>query len=242
MIFHFPQRRINPTLDLKINNISISKTSEFNFLGLLIHETLTWQPHINKISIKLSKLIGIFKKLHKHLPTNTLLLMYNSLFLPHVNYSILAWGYSCDRITKLQKSVVRLICHAKYNSHTDLLFKTLKLLKTQDLLKLKALKFYFRYSQNQLPEYFSDIYSLTPITHPYQTRNRHVPPLPIPKRNRARNCIRYFIPSLLKRTPPCITDKLYTHSMSSFSKYTKLHFISQYSETCTIANCYICSN
>ena len=89
MIFHFPQRKVNLNLDVKLNNIPILKTSEFDFLGLRIHETLNWQPHLSKIGIKLSKIIGIFKRLHKHLPTNTLLHMYNSLFLPHIIYSLL---------------------------------------------------------------------------------------------------------------------------------------------------------
>ena len=242
MIFHFPQRKIDLTLDLKIDNIPISKTSEFNFLGLVIHDNLNWRPHMNKIGNKLSKLIGIFKRLHKYLPTNTLLLMYNSLFLPHLNYSILAWGYSCDRIFKLQKSAIRLICHAKYNSHTDPLFKSLNILKVHDLLKLKALKFYFKYTQNQLPLYFNKFYDITPVTHSYHTRHKHLLQYPIPKRNRSANCIRYFIPSLLKNTPPCIKDKLYTHCLSGFSKYAKSQMIRQYSEACIIINCYICSD
>ena len=241
MIFHFPQRKINLNLDLKINGTSISRTKEFDFLGLLINETLNWNSHMNKIGHKLSKTIGIFKRLHKLLPICTLLLMYNSLFLPHLNYSILAWGYSCDRIFKLQKSAVRLICHEKYNSHTDPLFKFLNVLKVQDLFKLKALKFYFRYTQNQLPDYFNNMYALTPVNHPYQTRNRHLPQLPLPKKHKTGHCIRYSIPSLLKRTPPCITDKLYTHSLHGFSNYIKSHMINQYSDTCTIVNCYICS-
>ena len=137
MIFHFPQRKINLNLDLKINGTSISRTKEFDFLGLLINETLNWNSHMNKIGHKLSKTIGIFKRLQKLLPICTLLLMYNYLFLQHLNYSILAWGYSCDRIFKLEKSAVRLICHEKYNSHTYPLFNFLNVLKVQDLFKLK---------------------------------------------------------------------------------------------------------
>ena len=242
MIFHFPQRKINEILDLKINDTSISKTSEFDFLGLRIHETLNWQPHMNKIGNKLSKLIGIFRKLNKYLPLNTLLLMYNSLFLPHLNYAILAWGFSCDRIFKLQKSIVRLICLTRYNAHTDPLFKTLNILKVEDLFKLKALKFYFLYLQNNLPAYFNDIFAQTPVNHPYQTRNKESMQLLVPKRNRTRKCIRFLIPSLLKNTPPCIKDKFHTHSLSGFSKYAKIHFISKYPETCTIPDCFVCND
>ena len=51
MIFHYPQKKLKPNEIpvLKINNISIKKTKEFNFLGLTISETLQWNAHINKI-------------------------------------------------------------------------------------------------------------------------------------------------------------------------------------------------
>ena len=241
MVFHFPQRRVIPTLDIKINNIAVSRTTEFNFLGLFVNETLNWNTHVNKIATKLSRLIGMFKRIHKFLPVKTLLLIYNSLFLPHLNYSILAWGYSWDRIFKLQKSAIRLICHERYNAHTDPLFKSLKLLKLQDIYKHKALKFYYRYSQNQIPEYFKNMFDFPTLTHPYETRNRHIPQLPISKLNKTSNCIRYHIPTLLKNTPPCILDKVHTHSMDGYSKYIKSYLINQYSEICTLENCYVCA-
>ena len=103
MIFHFSNRKVDINLNLQINNIPVEKTSEFNFLGLQIHETLSWTPHINMISNKLSRIVGILKRLRHYIPLTGLLLIYNSLFLPHLNYSILAWGHSCDRVFKLQK-------------------------------------------------------------------------------------------------------------------------------------------
>ena len=40
-----------------------------------------------------------------------------------------------------------------YNSHTEPLFKNLKLLKIEDMLKLQELKLYFKYNHKQLPSY-----------------------------------------------------------------------------------------
>ena len=61
MIFHFPQRKLNFDLHIKIDNVPIQRTEEFDFLGLRIHENLNWNPHMNKISNKLSKVMGFFK-------------------------------------------------------------------------------------------------------------------------------------------------------------------------------------
>ena len=141
MLFHFPQKKIDFILHLRIRNTEITKTTEFNFLGLLLHENLSWKAHMNKIGNELSRIIGIFKRIQTYLPPNTMLLMYNSMFLPHLNYCILAWGFTPDRIFKLQKKVVRLICKTRYNAHTDPLFKQLNLLTIQDISDIQRLKY-----------------------------------------------------------------------------------------------------
>ncbi len=55
------------------------------------------------------------------------------------------WGYHRDHIVKLQKKIVRIISLSKYNANTEPIFKTLKLLKVYDILKLHELKFYYKY-------------------------------------------------------------------------------------------------
>ena len=67
----------------------------------------------NKIANKISQSIGILSRLKHFLPMKAKLMIYNSLILPHFNYGILAWGYNCERIIKLQKKSVRIISLAK---------------------------------------------------------------------------------------------------------------------------------
>ncbi len=94
---------------------------------------------------------------------------------PHLNFGILAWGYQCDRITKLQKKVIRIICPAKYNVHTEPIFKELKLLKVEDILSLQELKFYYKFKNNKLPHYLKafPIHFNTNIHH-HETRAQHI--------------------------------------------------------------------
>ena len=242
MLFSFPQRKLNFDIDLQITGVRLERTTEFDFLGLIINEKLSWNAHLNKISNKIARIIGIIKRLHYFLPKCTLLLIYNSLFLPHANYSILAWGFACDRILKLQKSAIRLISSAQYNAHTDPLFKTLKILKVTDLFKLKSLKFFFRYSKNELPGYFDNMFTSIPSTHNYPTRYRDVPRYAIPRHASTEKCIRHSITKLIQNSPMTVTSKIHTHSYSGFSQYVKNFYISQYSETCSIPNCFACGN
>ena len=78
--------------DLEINNIIIDRVAQFNFLGLIISSDLKWHKHIDHISLKISKVIGIMYRIKSILQANILLTMYNALIMPHFNYCLLAWG------------------------------------------------------------------------------------------------------------------------------------------------------
>ncbi len=137
--------------------MKIDRVHEFNFLGLTMNENLNWKSHINKISNKVSKCIGILNKLKHFLPLKTKVPLYSSLILSHLNFAVLVWGYECERIIKLQKNTIRIISRSKYNPHTEPIFKTLKLLKVKDILTLQELKFYYKYKHNKLPHYFQNL-------------------------------------------------------------------------------------
>ena len=72
MLFH-KHNKIVPTLKLKINDSSLDQVSTFNFLGLHINSQLTWQTHIDEISKKISRVIGLLYKLQNILPQKILL-------------------------------------------------------------------------------------------------------------------------------------------------------------------------
>ena len=245
MIFHFPQRQRNtlPQLNIAINGNPIEQVSEFNFLGITIDETLSWKQHINKICNKISRSIGVIRRLNKTLPTSTLITLYNSLIMPHILYGILAWGHNLCRLQKLQKKAIRAICIAKYNAHTSPLFRSLNILNVHDMLHLSALKWYFKSQQNMLPGYFSNFpLSGQTLNHNYNTRNRNTTITARPNKTSCKNCLRYLIPEIVSITPLTILDKIHTHSYQGFSRYSKLTLLNEYEITCSIPNCYICNN
>ena len=53
-MFHTPQKVV-PRLILKMNNIELEPTTDFNFLGIIINKHLSWKSHINKISINIAR-------------------------------------------------------------------------------------------------------------------------------------------------------------------------------------------
>lgn len=242
MIFHFPQNNLRNVEipDISIKGIKIERVSSFNFLGLTLTDTLQWKDHINIISNKISKTIGILTRIKHYVNTDILKTIYNSLICSHINYSLLCWGHTPDRIIKLQKRAVRIVAKAKYNAHTEPLFKKLELLRITDIFKAKALTFYFKFKNNQLPKYFSDMFNPQPGTHTYNTRSSLEPQYKQPKKKLPEKCVRFYIPKLIADLPNILIDKVQTHCLHGFNTYVKKHLLRQYTNLCTINNCYIC--
>ena len=155
MIFHHYQQNINNIIPrLKMNSETIEKVSEFNFLGLTINEHLNWNFQIK--SLEPWVLCVIWRTFYRGTSSD---FIYNSLILPHLQYSILAWGFSMGRLDKLQKHTVRIFTPSKYYSHTDPLFRKLNLLKAKDFYELKVLKLFYKYKKNSLPFFLSNMFS-----------------------------------------------------------------------------------
>ena len=60
---------------------TIERVEHARFLGVYIDEKLQWNEHINQISAKVSKNIGILKKISHVLSTSVLLTCYNCIIL-----------------------------------------------------------------------------------------------------------------------------------------------------------------
>ena len=141
-------------LDLRINDKQIKRVDTFNFLGLTLNKRLNWNDHINSIASKISSTVGVLNKLKHFLPTSILKKIYSSLILPRLYYCNLIWVYKTKRISNIQRRAIRIICKQKYNSHTEPLFKSLKMLTVEDIHISKKLSFYYQFENNKVPSYF----------------------------------------------------------------------------------------
>ena len=240
MVFRMPQKKIIQP-NIQINGSNIEFVENFIFLGITINNKLNWNSHINKVTNKISKTVGILNKLRSFLPSYVLQTIYNTLILPHLIYGILAWGRHTNAIHKIQKRAIRIIAGSKYNAHTEPLFKQLTLLKACDICKLQELKFYHKLINRQLPKYFECfVYQTNLDLHNYNTRRGHR--LHIPRINHAfaKLNIRHSVIQTVNNMPDNVIDKIRTHNLKGFSTYAKNYFISTYETTCEIANCYVC--
>ena len=227
-------------LKLKINNTELQHVDSFNYLGFNFDQNMNFKSHVNKVSNKISKTIGLLNRVKRILPKYSLLTLYNSLILPHFTYGILVWGYKINLLFKLQKKAIRTICNSKYNSHTEPLFKDLQLLKVQDLLKLNEFKFYYKLKNELLPSYMRQMFTQISEIHQYPTRMNTLLSIPKVNHSYAMHCIRYSLPHSIQEIPSDIATKICTHSLKNLQQRLKDFYIQNYQNICNIQNCYIC--
>ena len=182
--------------------MEIEKVPNFNFLGVILDEYLTWKPHIDKLAIKLSRNAGILNKLKNLLPSSIMKTLYFSLSHSYLNHGILIWGYKCNRLVKLQKRLIRIVMLAKYNAHTDTLFKQAAILKISDMFRIIALKFYYKYQRRKLPNFFYNFNFTTQGSHhSYDTRSSEQLRTDRTRAEFCDNRIRIFLPKVINSTP-----------------------------------------
>jgi hypothetical protein len=239
MVFHSPNMPSPSFPDLCINNSPIERVNQFNFLGINLTSTLCWKAHQSQICKKLSRTIGILKRLQNMVPCTTLLNIYNSLFMSYITHSVLVWGYKSERIFKLQKKAIRIVFKCKYNAHTSVIFKKNKLLKFEDIYKTAAAKFFYKYSNNSLPTYFDNMFDPIPLTHNYDTRQVN-PRLQISRKKFTSLRIRFLVPKIIAELQDNVSSKISTHSLASFGCHTKTFYYNKYTEICTLRHCYVC--
>ena len=99
--------KIPSDITIKIGKKPINRVKFIKFLGVLLDENISWKQHLNELSKKLARICGMFFKIRNFVPLNTLLCLYNALFLSFMQYGIIVWGSTrithVDPIFKLQK-------------------------------------------------------------------------------------------------------------------------------------------
>ena len=64
------------------------------------------------------------------------------------------------------------MANSKYNAHTEPFFKQFNLLNVKDIFEVQCLKFWYRFVNKKLPNYFRDIFKYNYELHEIGTRSQ----------------------------------------------------------------------
>ena len=137
-------------------------TKNFKLVGVLLDDNLDWKEHARHVKNKVAKANYCLARAKKCLPKHIKFMVYNSLIKCHLEYCLPIWGncgsQSQKSLMSLQKSAIRNIQSARYNSHTDPIYKKLKILKLNDLYTLNVGIFMFKITMGNQPKIICNIF------------------------------------------------------------------------------------
>ena len=146
------------------------------YLGVLLDDNLSWKPHIEYISTKISKGIGIIARLRHLVPFSTLLNRYRSLIEPYISYGLVAWGQAVNRhlnkIFTLQMQVLHLMYQfSDYKAHSAPLFVNSGILPIKLLYFKSVASLLHDIANLRAPPNISELFTRSAQIHSYSTRS-----------------------------------------------------------------------
>ena len=226
LIFHPSQKNLRLNLTLKYDDQILIQKRHVKFLGVYLDENLSWKIHINYISKKISKSVGIIYRSRFLLTSATKLALYYSLIYPYLTYCNIVWSSTYEtnvkRIYLLQKRAVRAMSNSDYRAHSAPLFRKLNIL---DIYKLNTHcigKFMFSYSRDLLPECFDNLFIFNNQIHDHNTRAATKYRSHACRTNIKQFTILHQGPKIWNCLPPSITE---INTISSFKRKLKEYLI-----------------
>ena len=115
------------SFSLCIFDTDVNSVSTFKYLGIMLSSTFKWSDHVEYISSKINKNLGLLRRIKNYLPYNIRLVFYNSLVLPIFDSADLVWGDKDNvslmkELQILQNKAAKLILNRPlHSSSTDAL-------------------------------------------------------------------------------------------------------------------------
>ena len=143
--FHTYQRDCAP-VNISINDIQIKMVKSTNFLGLIIDEHLSWEPHCGSMVCKLNSMCFLFRSLRRILTLRQLIMLYHAQAESRLRYGITLWGASshAGEVFMGQKRLMRCLLGLHFTDSCRNVFKDLRIMTLTSLYIYEVCLYIFK--------------------------------------------------------------------------------------------------
>ena len=168
-----------------MENTIIKQVTSTKFLGVNINAENGWKDHINEVTKKISRALGIIRRIRYKLTTKTAMLLYDALILTHITYCNIVWAATyktaLKRIYVIQKRALKVCLERKSatypkcqtNSNMNSVFVTSNRLSIYNLNKLQTVKFIYQVINKTAPICLLNILAPLSTIHSHNTRSEN---------------------------------------------------------------------
>jgi len=213
-------------IPIHLRNVRIAPCDHTKLLGVVVDNNLNFHRHVDHITSKLSRSIGVLNRISNLMPNNVIRKLYFSMLYPYLNYCVTAFGNSNMRnIKKLERAQFK-FCKFFNDNNQD----KINILKNQYILPYKEiykyftmLKFYKCINHNQ-HRYFLSIFNDYLPDHDHNTRFSSANNLNIPD-VRLTRCRASFVFNAVSIWNTLPYELKIQPSLIEFKKSLKIHYL-----------------
>ena len=166
-------------LHIELNGTHLEQVDHVKLLGLELDAELSFNSHVQSLSKKMSKRIGILNRMKSYLPRAKRVLFYNAIMImPLILYCCISWS-SCNKdnvnkIFRLQKRCSRIILDAEPHHSTVDLFNKLGWLPFYVESDIKRCILAYKRIIGETPDYINSMLRRNSEQHSRRTRSAHL--------------------------------------------------------------------
>ena len=174
-------------VNIVMNNNTVEKVNSFKYLGVTIDANLKWKDQINTVCRKMCNSLGILRRIKPFVPQSSLITIYKTMFLPHLDYGIIIWSNcgesNLNKIQKLQNTAMRIILGAPFRTHINDMLKALGFMDVRSRISYVTGCMMYKVLNGLAPPYLGDLFKYINSIHSLCTRQSKAGDLYIPKCN-----------------------------------------------------------
>ena len=208
----------------------IKRVATTKYLGFLIDENLSWKNHSSAIAEKLSRGLGVMRRIKNLVPKKILKMIYFSIFYPYISYGCSIWAsnfVTCfKRVQKLQNRAVKLLSEFddsdEVPAHEH--FKKNKLMDVSQIRDYQVAIFSYKYLNQLLTPAFENLFTFNRDRHDHNTRKADNLTHEFRSTTRASFVIRHYGPHVWNILPECVKN---APSLPAFKSRAKKFLLSR---------------
>ncbi len=163
--------------DLTLCGIQIKPINAVKYLGVLVDDKLNFKAHIAALTAKLSRNVGVIRKLSKCVPNKILRNVSFALVYSHLTYCVLIWGINYDTTLRPIQIVLNRLIRVLYSGPAPDTLSTIEKFAALNLRDLRSTVDYhmaihvFDFIHGNLPIALRNMHNSLINTHYHATRN-----------------------------------------------------------------------
>ena len=182
----------SPNFCIQLYGKTLERVAKFSYLGVVLDENLSWKDHVEHVSSKVSRRLGLLSRIRSCLTLEASKQVYTSLLQPLFDYADVAWeGISegcCKELHRLQNRAARIILRKNTSNDT---FCALNWLNLASRRKMHKCILVFKSLNNLVPKYLTQYFTRNVDFHDHATRRNNDLHPPRPRRNMGKITFKY---------------------------------------------------